>query len=70
MCFDIITINIRVSIRVRGLHLVISWAWDFPLAAQSIERKTVKLPTAHDVTNGKPFRTNIVYVHCHYMEVP
>ena len=24
MCFDIITINIRVSIRVRGLHLVFS----------------------------------------------
>jgi len=22
MCFDIITVNIRVSIRVRGLHLV------------------------------------------------
>ena len=27
MCFDICTINIRVSIRVRGLHLVSSWSW-------------------------------------------
>ena len=25
MCFDICTINIRVSIRVRGLHLVLLW---------------------------------------------
>ena len=26
MCFDICTINIRVSIRVRGLHLVLELA--------------------------------------------
>ena len=48
-------------------QLFIPWAWDVPHVVQSIERKTVKLPTAHDVTNGKPFHTNIVYVH--YMEV-
>ena len=30
MCFDICTINIRVSIRVRGLHLVLMGrAWQF-----------------------------------------
>jgi hypothetical protein len=27
MCFDICTINIRVSIRVRGLHLVFRNIW-------------------------------------------
>ena len=37
MCFDICTINIRVSIRVRGLHLV------FPRAILGMVQETNKL---------------------------
>ena len=68
MCFDICAINIRVSIRVRGLHLVFCLCCILPSGwGLSIQQYTVALVGCHGhVPTEAPFGAN---THTHTNDV-
>ena len=60
MCFDLCTINIRVSIRVRGLHLVFGWK-----TTRCFRRS--RLEKSQDIQNGSyDLLEKILDVHSYY----